>query len=124
MQRILPIVARLRARLLGNPRLVDRASEIIEIAPAVDRMQPAAIALPGEFERVVAVQEETTWAIELERLREGTRRHGPTIGYRIDNAILGNGTLYFDGGYEVIGRRSSKTASQWASGSFRGGATL
>lgn len=108
MQRILPIAARLRARLLGNPRLFDRASEIIELAPAVDRMQPAAIALPGEFDRVVAVQEETTRAIELERLRESTRRHGATIGYRVDNTILGNGTLYFDGGYEVIRQRSSK----------------
>lgn len=81
---------------------------MIELAPAVERMQPAAIALPGEFERVLAVQGDTTVATELERLAEGKRRHGPTIAYRIDNAVLGQGTLYFDGGYDVICSRSTK----------------
>ena len=65
-------------------------------------MQPAPIALSGEFNRVLAVQEQTTVATELERLGAGERRHGPTIAYRIDNAVLGEGTLYYNGGYEVF----------------------
>ena len=108
MLRILPIIARIRARLSGNLSPADCASEIIELAPAVDRMQPAPIALPHEFDRVRAVQEQTTLAIELERLREGSRRHGPTIAYRIDNTVLAQGTLYFDGGYQVIRSPSAK----------------
>ena len=109
MQRILPIVARLRARLLGNPRLFDRASEVIELAPAVDRMQPAAIALPGEFDRVVAVQEETTWAMRARALkREVHGGMGRPLATVSTMPYLGMGPLYFDGGYEVIGHRSSK----------------
>lgn len=104
MQRVQPIVARLRAKLLGNFPPSKCASEIIELAPAVDRVQPAPIALPGEFNRVMAVQEGTTLASELERLKEGTRRHGPTVAYRIDDAVIGQGSLYYHGGYEVIWR--------------------
>jgi hypothetical protein len=102
MQRFLPMLARVRAKLLGNVPLAECASEIVELAPAVDREQPAAISLPGEFDRVLAVQEETTLAIERERLTAGKRRHGPTIAYRIDNAVLGEKTLYYKGGYEVL----------------------
>lgn len=108
MQWLLPVVARLRGRLWGNPALSTKASEIIELAPAVDREQRAAIALPGEFARVIGVQEETTFGIELLRLREGRSRHGPTIAYRIDNAVLRGGTLYFGGGYQVIHRAKER----------------
>jgi len=107
MQRILPVIARLQAKVLGNSAFSACASEVIELAPAVDRLQPAPIALPGEFDRVIAVQEETTTATELERLREGQRRWGPTIAYRIDNAVLGDGTLYFARGHQVIRGRST-----------------
>jgi hypothetical protein len=100
VERILPIVARLRAKFFGNLALSACATEIIELAPAVDREQLAAIALPDEFDRVIAVQEDTDIKLELERIREGTRRHGPTVAYRIDNAVLGQGSLYFDGGYQ------------------------
>jgi len=107
MKRVLPVIARARAKLFGNPPISVCASEVIELAPAVNRFQPAAIALPGEFDRVVAAGLDTTIAIELERLKEGQRQQGPTIAYRIDNAVLGDGTLYFSGGYQVIRGRSS-----------------
>jgi hypothetical protein len=108
MQRVLPVFARLRAKLFRNPPIFACASQVIELAPAVDRFQPAPIALPGEFDRVVAVQEGTTIALELERLREGQRRHGPTVAYRIDGAVLAEGTLYYGDGYEVIQKRSKR----------------
>ena len=102
MRRAIPIAARLRSKLFGNNPISSCASGIIEIAPAVDREQTAAISLPSEFDRVVALQEETTLELELDRLRQGKRRHGPTIAYRIDNAVLANGSLYFAGGHNVI----------------------
>src|ERR1700677_3317864 len=107
MKRVLPITRRVRARLFGSAPISACASEVIELAPSVNRFQPAPIALPGEFDRVVAAGVDTTIAIELERLKEGQRQHGPTIAYRIDNAVLGDGTLYFSGGYQVIRGRSS-----------------
>jgi hypothetical protein len=107
MQRIRPIVARLRAKLLGNSSFSACASETIELAPAVDRWQPPAIALPGEFDRVLGIAPHTTIAMERERLSGGQRRYGPTIAYRIDGAVLADGTLYSDGGYQVIRGRAS-----------------
>jgi hypothetical protein len=107
MRRILPVFARLRSRILGNCSVSDCASQTIELAPAVDRIQAAAISLPDEFDRVIAVQGETTVALERERLSEGKKRHGPTIAYRIDDAVLGEGTLYYGSGYEVMRSNSS-----------------
>jgi hypothetical protein len=117
MQQILPFLTRFRAKFLGNPPFSDCAAEIIELAPAVDRVQPASIALSGEFNRVLAVQEQTTLATELERLSAGKQRHGPTIAYRIDNAVLGEGTLYYNGGYEVFrgGSKSPLLPRHWDS---------
>jgi hypothetical protein len=107
MNRILPVAARLRSKLLGNKAASDCASEIVELSPAVDREQPAAISLPYEFDRVRALQEDTTLELERDRLRQGRRRHGPTIAYRLDNAVLAQGTLYFKGGHNVIRRGST-----------------
>jgi hypothetical protein len=107
-RRVVPVLARLRAKLVGNRALFDCASEVVVVAPAVDRVHPAPIALPGEFDRVLAMQEETTIALELERLAAGPRRHPETIAYRIDNAVLGNGSLYYNDGYQVIRGRSAR----------------
>jgi hypothetical protein len=108
VRRALPVFARLRSRLFGNPSFISCAAEVIELAPASNRFQHEAIALPGEFDRVIAVQEDTSKTIELERLRAGQRRHAPTMAYRLDNAVLGDGTLYFSGGHQVIRGRSTK----------------
>jgi hypothetical protein len=102
MNRFRPISARLRGKCLGNGEIYNCASEIIEIAPQTDREHPAAISLPSELERVQSVHEETTCESEFDRLRQGIRRHGATMAYRLDNAVLAEGTLYYRGGYNVI----------------------
>jgi hypothetical protein len=107
VKRFLPVTARLRARLLGNSSVFACASEIVELAPACERMQPSAICLPDEFDRVQAVEEANTVPMDLDRLGEGSRRHGPTVAYRIDGAVLAQGTLYCGSGYQVI-RSGSK----------------
>ena len=94
--------ARLRGKCLGNGEIYNCASEIIEISPQTDREHPAAISLPLELERVQLVHEETTREIEFDRLRKGIRRHGATMAYRLDNAVIAQGTLYYRGGYNVI----------------------
>ena len=106
MNRLLPVIARLRSRYLGNLPISDSASEIVELSPAIEREQPGAISLPSEFDRVLALQEETTVETELDRLRSGKRRHGATVAYRLDRATIAQGTLYFKGGHNVIRRGS------------------
>jgi capsular polysaccharide biosynthesis protein len=102
MNRILPVTSRLRAKWSGSATLREGASEVIELSPAIDREQARAISLPAEFDRVVSFQNETTPEIEFKRLQQGVFRHGPTVVYRLDNAVVGDGTLYFKGGYHVI----------------------
>ena len=93
-----------------SPVSLTWASEIIELAPAVDLMQPAAIALRGEIEgQCVAVQEVNDLD---DRTRALARGHTATwadhrLPYRQCHTWE-RGTLYFDGGYEVIGRSSRK----------------
>jgi capsular polysaccharide biosynthesis protein len=99
---MLPLISRLRNKWLGGVGLCDGASEIIELSPAADREQPAAISLPSEFDRVLSLQEETTPEIELRRLQRGAIHHAPTMAYRLDAAVLAQGSLYFNGGYQVI----------------------
>jgi hypothetical protein len=88
MHRMLPLTSRLRNKWLGGVGLCDGASEIIELSPAADREQPAAISLPSEFDRVLSLQEETTPEIELRRLQRGAIHHAPTMAYRLDAAVL------------------------------------
>jgi capsular polysaccharide biosynthesis protein len=107
MNRILPVTARLRGKWSGNGEIRDRASEVIELAPSIKREHPAAISLPFEFDRVLSFQEETTAEIERERLRSCERHHGPTVAYRIDDAVIAQGTLYYKGGYDVMRGGSS-----------------
>jgi hypothetical protein len=105
LSRLLPITARLRGKLVGNIPISCRASERIELSPAVHRVQRAALSLPHELGRVIAFQEETTREVELSRLAEGTRMHGPTMAYRIDDAVMAQGAVYFRRGYDVINKR-------------------
>jgi hypothetical protein len=102
MNRILPVTARFRSKFLANAHHSDCAAETVELAPAVDREQTAAISLPNEFDRVSAIVESSALDIELSRLARGTRRHGATIAYRLDHVVLAGGSLYFNGGYSVL----------------------
>ena len=106
--RIVPLTARVKAKALGKSPIYARASDVVEISPAVNRPQPAAIALPGEFDRVLSVQEDTSITAELNRIRPRERSHGATVAYRIDNAVFGDGALYYGGGYEVIRSRTGR----------------
>jgi capsular polysaccharide biosynthesis protein len=107
MNRFLPILARARSKFFFNAQLIDCASEVIELAPAIDREQAAAISLPSEFDRVLALEENSPLEFELSRLRQGKRRHGKTIAYRLNRVLLAEGSLYFKRGYDVL-RSGSK----------------
>jgi hypothetical protein len=106
--RILPITARIRQKLFGSVEPFERAAQTIELSPAIDREQRAAICLPNELERVLGVDEQTTLAKQLGRMAAGTFRHGATIAYRLDDTILADGSLYFAGGHQVIRPKTAK----------------
>ena len=88
---MLPLLARIcgRVKLL---RLIDRAAYSAELAPPVIIDRPAALALPGEFERAIGFYE--TREMEWRRVAGGQRREGATCAYRLDRALVAEGAVY------------------------------
>src|ERR1700733_1014785 len=102
MPSVRPIYSRLFARIAGNALSTASATEVIELSSAIERQHPPAISLSNEFDRVIDFQQDTTKAQELDRLRPGLHLHGATVAYGIHDAVLADGTLYFQGGYENV----------------------
>jgi len=100
IHRVSPFAARLRAKLRGNRGIYD--GKAVEIAPGVLREQAAATCLPGEFDRVISIADGTTREIELARLGPAMGRHGPTMAYPLERAVVSDGCVYFSGGYQVF----------------------
>ena len=99
-----PVTSYLGSRLLGR-RLLERACEVVQIAPGVERETLPAISLPHEFERVTGTVPSTSVPTEWERLTASAMRHGPTLNYRFSNALLANKSVYASGAYDVHGAR-------------------
>jgi capsular polysaccharide biosynthesis protein len=62
--------------------------------PGESFVSPPAIYLDGELDKVTAVQPETTYAYEIERIQGGKREHGATTAYQLQNAHILNGYVY------------------------------
>jgi Glycosyltransferase 61 len=86
-----PFLARARRKLGGAP-LFERASERIVLSPAITSDRPAAIQLPGEFDRALKFYD----GREAERLRicGGPREEGATVAYVFDDALVAHGAVY------------------------------
>jgi hypothetical protein len=103
----LPLVARLSAKL-GRSRMIRHAAvEIIEVAPADESPALPVISLPNEFERVLGAAPLSTIESQHQLVTATRTKHGPTIAYRFQDAVLADHTLYAAGGYEVS-RRGDK----------------
>lgn len=101
-RRSLPLASRIRARLSGRRTIFDCAQEVVELGPGDKRSLPPTISLPGEYDRVVGFNKETTAAEEFKRVFGRESSNWPTLAYRIDNAILAKGSLYFRGGHDTM----------------------
>ena len=72
------------------------------------------LSLPNEFERVLDVDEHSTFEMQRTRITSRFFEHGPTLAYRIPRALLVDGTVYtsFDNlvcrsgrGYPIIAQQ-------------------
>jgi hypothetical protein len=97
----LPLTSRLRAKLNRGRSIWKYAAEKIELAPADESPALPIIALPGEFERVLDLAPLTTLALEQHYVSATQIKQGPTIGYRFDDALLADNTLYAAGCLDV-----------------------
>jgi hypothetical protein len=105
---LLPLLARVRAKFQRIHSVPDSAVESIQLAPADKIATLSPISLPGEFDRVRAVIPISTFEIEHKITTSPYLEHGPTIAYRLDDAILADHTLYWRGGYEVARVRKKR----------------
>ena len=64
------------------------------LCPSEQSISPPALYLNGELDKVTAVQEETSYTRELQKLRGGIPEHAATIAYQLSDVQLHNGCLY------------------------------
>lgn len=108
MTSFLPLISRLRRRLARPLGIEDIAVEIDELAPPFVREVMPAISLPDEIDRVERFEPTNSPKIHYDRLYAREQRHGPTMAYCFDNAILHHGTLYFAKQYRTFTKTPDK----------------
>ncbi|SDJ63892.1 MULTISPECIES: glycosyltransferase 61 family protein [Bradyrhizobium] len=103
----LPISARLKAIFGASISVQDRAIEKVQLAAADESPTLPAVALPNEFSRVLDVEPNSTFDRENGYISSTRLAHGPTIAYKLADAILADHTLYCAGSYSVY-RKAKK----------------
>lgn len=102
-----PIGHRLR-RLLGRRRALDQvASRRWVVAPAVEETTPPSCFLPDDLDRVTALQEETTPALEHRRVHGGRVAHEASVAYQLEGCDLIGGHVYAGGCHLSVSTRPS-----------------
>jgi hypothetical protein len=74
-----------------GPRIEDVCLRREILCPAEDAETPPGICDPRDFERVTACEKATTMDEERARMRGGTRHHGATVLYELEDAALWDG---------------------------------
>jgi hypothetical protein len=88
-----PLTARTFRRFRSQPSIYDDAAETVELCPAgVQELEPA-VALPGEFERICAVDEHSTWETQRERVMARALPTRPTLLHRLRDVAIHDGTV-------------------------------
>lgn len=113
---IRPLLAWSRAKLrpedvAGFDGLAAQAVERIELSPAVVRDRPAALSLPGEFDRPFGYYgSKEAMAVSLAGGRN--REDGATIAYALRDAIVAHGAVYAGTASQLV-RRDGPRVFLW-----------
>ena len=82
-------------RLVGPFRgLREAASKIDVLCEEETTIGDPAIYLEGQIDKIIGVQQETTWEHELSRIRGGRRTHASTRAFTATDVSLLDGTFY------------------------------
>jgi Glycosyltransferase 61 len=106
----LPITTRLRSKLLGPVPIRSLATSKVELAPADECPALPVISLGDEFDRIRRVVPLSTIEDQREWITRARTRHGPTLAYRFENAVLADHTVYVPGGGYEVARSGNKRA--------------
>lgn len=91
----LPLLKQKGWRLLtGRKPYQDLCDKRWTLCPGEKLVSSSAIYLDGELDKVTAVQEETTYAYELQRVQGGIKAHAATTAYRLRDVQIHSGYVY------------------------------
>jgi len=99
MMNFQPVISRVKAKLRPPLPLLDLAAEVRELESASSVPCKLPLSLPGELERVrdfLGGRDE-----QVPRLLATLRVEGPTLSYRLPDALLADFTVYSGGRYDV-----------------------
>lgn len=95
MVSFVPLLARARAKITNSSSFRRQSLSQAEIlSPPSTFDEPAAIALPGEWERVQALSEGSLWELEKANVAGGVRTHPATTGYCVRDVLWADGCAY------------------------------
>lgn len=94
---LVPLLHRVRRRLALHRTLAQAARETVVVAPPEAAVRSAAVFLPGQLDRVTAVQHQTTRQREMDRISATPVLHSATTAYRLEDCLLIGGSLYAGG---------------------------
>lgn len=89
-----PLVQRGFRLLMGRKTYRELCDRQWTLHPSENITSPPAIYLGGELDKVIGVQEETTYAAELKRVQGGVIEHAGTTAYRLRDVTIYNGYVY------------------------------
>jgi len=105
---VAPTWERIRSNFTRRIPFTELAVERLELAPRWEVEERPALALRDEFQRVEGTRAYTSIIEQAAIVRGGLRSHLPTLAYRYRNALLVDGTVYVQGGFEGIASRSKR----------------
>ena len=96
----LPVMSRVKAKLRPPLPLLDIAAEVRELEPGSKFELRPPISLPNELDRVTIFEGDANF--QVERLSAEVQVEGPTVSYRLPNALLADFTIYCGGRHSVL----------------------
>lgn len=95
-----------------NAELISAATESWEIAPGTEVPVRPAICLPGQLDRIRGSEFGTIDEVIRDFRGDFVSMQGPTMGYRVKDVLLADGSLYADGAMRHLrGRANWKPAA-------------
>ena len=113
---VLPILSRMKAKLSPPLPLLDVAAEVRELEPASSVPAKAPLSLPDELDRVRDFFGGRD--AQVPRLMATTWEEGPTLSYRLPNALVADFTVYSGGRYDVYAGGRKRPVLTGASDEF------
>ena len=100
MMNFQPVISRVKAKLWPPLPLLDLAAEVRELEPGSQFELRPPVSLLNELDRVTTFEGDADF--QVERLTTRVQVEGPTVSYRLPDALLADFTIYCGGRHSVL----------------------